>query len=48
MGEPDHRDEEIQRLRAVIAEVLTDLAHLADGDNCTLIKLKRALEDVKP
>lgn len=36
---------EVRRLRAAIDITLTNNAHLADGDNCTLITLKRALED---
>jgi hypothetical protein len=36
-------ERERNRLRAAIEETLRDNAHLADGDNCTLIKLKRAM-----
>ena len=36
-------ERERNRLRAAIKETLRDNAHLADGDNCTLIKLKRAM-----
>jgi hypothetical protein len=35
---------EIERLKTAIRETLEENTHLADGDNCTLIKLKRALE----
>jgi len=35
---------EIERLKTAIRETLADNGHLADGDNCTLIKLKQALE----
>ncbi len=34
---------EVRRLRAVIAETLRDNAHLADGEDCTLINLRRAI-----
>jgi hypothetical protein len=34
---------EIKRLRTAIEETLADNAHLADGNTCTLIKLKRAV-----
>lgn len=34
---------ECVRLTAAIEETLAENAHLADGDNCTLIRLKRAL-----
>lgn len=34
---------EIRRLRAAIRQTIEDNLHLADGDNCTLIKLKRAI-----
>lgn len=36
---------EIDRLRAAIQQTLDENGHLADGDNCTLIVLKRALPD---
>jgi hypothetical protein len=36
---------EIERLRAAIAKTLNENGHLADGDNCTLIALKRAVPD---
>ena len=36
---------EIDRLRSAIRETLDENAHLADGDNCTLLALKRALPD---
>lgn len=35
--------EEIRRLRTAIDETIFENAHLADGDNCTLIKIKRAM-----
>lgn len=36
---------EIERLRAAIVQTLNENGHLADGDNCTLIALKRAMPD---
>ena len=36
--------DEINLLKTAIRETLADNGHLADGDNCTLIKLKRTLE----
>lgn len=36
---------EIDRLRAAIKQTLDDNGHLADGENCTLIVLKRAVSD---
>lgn len=42
----DDRDElleYIDMLRSAILETLDENGHLADGDNCTLIKLKRAV-----
>lgn len=36
--------EEISRLRAAINKTLKDNAHLADGENCSLIDLKNAVE----
>lgn len=38
------RDAEIERLRHAIQKTLDENGHLADGENCTLIRLKRALE----
>lgn len=35
--------EEIDMLRAAIWETLNNNLHLADGENCTLIALKRAV-----
>ena len=35
---------EIERLRAAIQQTLDENGHLADGDNCTLIALKLALD----
>jgi hypothetical protein len=35
--------DEIRRLRAVIKKTLDENGHLADGDNCTLIDLKKAI-----
>ena len=32
-----------EKLEAAIRETIEDNLHLADGDNCTLIKLKRAI-----
>ena len=43
VGDITAANEEIARLRRAIQETLTDNRHLADGDNCTLIKLKRAM-----
>ena len=34
---------ELCRLKAEVAQTLNENAHLADGDNCTLIRLKRAI-----
>lgn len=34
---------EIGRLRGAIEQTLNENGHLADGENCTLIVLKRAL-----
>lgn len=36
-------ERERDRLRSAIEETLKDNAHLADGENCALIKLKRAM-----
>jgi len=33
----------LRRLEAEVAQTLNENAHLADGDNCTLIRLKRAI-----
>jgi ElaB/YqjD/DUF883 family membrane-anchored ribosome-binding protein len=38
------QEEEIARLRSAIQQTLEENGHLADGDNCTLILLKRAVE----
>ena len=38
------RDAEIARLRHAIQKTLDENGHLADAENCTLIRLKRALE----
>ena len=35
--------DEIDRLRAAIWQTLDENKHLADGDDCTLIELKRAV-----
>ena len=35
---------ENERMRAAIKETLEENGHLADGDVCTLLKLKQALE----
>lgn len=37
------KDDEIDILRAAIRKTLDENGHLADGDNCTLIELKRAI-----
>jgi hypothetical protein len=34
---------EIARMRAAILQTLAENGHLADGDNCTLIRLKTAI-----
>lgn len=34
----------ISDLRAAITETLAENRHLADGENCSLIKLKRAIK----
>jgi hypothetical protein len=36
-------EREIAELREAVAQTLRENAHLADGENCTLIRLKRAL-----
>lgn len=38
------RGDEIERLRAAIKQTLDENGHLSDGDVCTLIVLKRAIE----
>lgn len=38
---------EIRKLRKAIAETLDENGHLADGDNCTLLKLKLAMPNLK-
>lgn len=35
--------EEIGRLHAAIVQTLDENKHLADGENCTLVRLKRAV-----
>ena len=35
--------EENEKLKKAIRETIEDNLHLADGDDCTLIKLKRAI-----
>lgn len=42
--EIERLDSESCRMRAAIRQTLEENGHLADGDNCTLILLKRALE----
>lgn len=42
--QPREMQQEIDRLRAAIQQTLDENGHLADGDNCTLILLKRAME----
>ena len=39
----DDQDRRIKQLESAISETLNDNAHLADGDVCTLIKLKRVI-----
>jgi hypothetical protein len=36
-------EDELAELRDAVAQTLRENAHLADGENCTLIRLKRAL-----
>ncbi len=43
--EVDQLRAEVERLRAGIAECLRTNGHLADGEDCTLISLKRCLRD---
>ena len=43
--ERDQLRAEVERLRAGIEECLHTNAHLADGEDCTLIGLKRCLRD---
>jgi hypothetical protein len=38
----------IERLVSAIEKTLDENGHLADGDNCTLINLKRAIENRQP
>ena len=40
---PSAIESEIARLRAAIQKTLDENGHLADGDDCTLIELKRAI-----
>ena len=42
-GDDEEQMREIRRLNDAIRLTLEEQAHLADGDNCTLIRLKRAL-----
>ena len=44
-AERDQLRAEVERLRAGIEECLHTNAHLADGEDCTLIGLKRCLRD---
>ena len=39
--------DEIEKLRGAINVTLEENGHLADGDNCTLIKLKQAMPNVE-
>ena len=39
------KDAEIAKLRAAIRKTLDENGHLADGENCTLIELKRAISE---
>ena len=41
--ELEEAKERIKQLEAAIRKTLDDNRHLADGDNCTLIDLKKAL-----
>lgn len=42
--ELEEAKERINHLEAAIRKTIDDNQHLADGDNCTLIDLKKALE----
>jgi hypothetical protein len=42
-GSREELQAEIKRLVSAIVETLKENRHLADGDNCTLAKLKRAV-----
>ena len=42
-AERDQLRAEVARLRAGIADCLSENGHLADGEDCTLIGLKRCL-----
>ncbi len=37
----------VERLRAAIVQTLDENKHLADGDNCALIRLKRAVSPIE-
>lgn len=39
----DEQDGRIKQLESAISETLNENAHLADGDVCTLIRLKRVI-----
>ena len=39
---------EINRLTKIIADTIEENLHLADGENCTLFGLKKALAERKP
>jgi len=41
-------EEENEKLRAAIEKTINDNLHLADGENCTLIELKRAIVFIDP
>ena len=45
MNKIDEKDARITELETAISETLKEKAHLADGDNCTLIKLKQAMPE---
>jgi len=42
-GSREKLQSEIKRLVSAIVETIEENRHLADGDNCTLAKLKRAV-----
>jgi len=46
-GRMDRLNKRVERLENAIRKTLDENRHLADGDNCTLIDLKKALPEWK-